>query len=417
MPETLHITHVLVQEMLGLTTGQNARAQGRRWQHHFLQNGPEEEKEPWEEEGEGRVATMVRVEFQDGTRKAPTQDYHGSGRVHVHAVVCVEHPRTARLDRAASASLPEDDDDLHGYVVASQLDKKHDTPWQVHDGRSRWDPSTDATLLHHTQEDHDAGVRAFFPDGLDAKKCHMDIQECNDDGALQAYLVKYPVKYSDASSEDWLDGDHGGDALAQSVLFRYRPYEPEMVLQLFGARFRQWRCNSISGGKRDFRVPVPGDGDLPKEVRLYEESEWRGPDMSLLDFLRRSNEQGQIIHWLKRKFLDDEKQGKTEAQDVEEYARTYKMFGEKLVAADMLSWRSDRHHGQWLVLHVPFRRITELLDPEVDAKVPRPHRFLAHALRCPHPVARAFWQDEAKAAEEMKREGRQRKYIEDLLQN
>ena len=83
----------------------------------------------------------------------------------------------------------------------------------------------------------------------------------------------------------------------------------------------------------------------------------------------------------------------------------------------MLSWRNDRHHGQWLVLHVPFRRITELVDPEVDAKVPRPHRFLAHALRCPHPVARAFWQDEAKAAEEMKREGRQRKYIEDVLQN
>ena len=81
----------------------------------------------------------------------------------------------------------------------------------------------------------------------------------------------------------------------------------------------------------------------------------------------------------------------------------------------MLSWRNDRHHGQWLVLHVPFRRITELVAPEVDAKVPRPHRFLAHALRCPHPVARAFWQDEAKAAEEMKREGHKKKYIEDVM--
>ena len=61
---------------------------------------------------------------------------------------------------------------------------------------------------------------------------------------VKAYLVKYPVKFSDAASEEWLNDAHGGDAIAKSFLFRYKPYEPEMVLQLFGARFRQWRCNS-----------------------------------------------------------------------------------------------------------------------------------------------------------------------------
>ena len=60
----------------------------------------------------------------------------------------------------------------------------------------------------------------------------------------QAYLVKYPVEFSDAASEEWLNDAHGGDAISKSFLFRYKPYEPEMVLQLFGARFRQWRCNS-----------------------------------------------------------------------------------------------------------------------------------------------------------------------------
>ena len=49
----------------------------------------------------------------------------------------------------------------------------------------------------------------------------------------------------------------GADNIAASVLARYRPYEPEMVLQFFGARFRQWRVTRRSRGKTDFIVPWP----------------------------------------------------------------------------------------------------------------------------------------------------------------
>eukprot|EP00974_Lingulodinium_polyedra_P021356 2062397-Lingulodinium_polyedra.AAC.1 len=101
---------------------------------------------------------------------------------------------------------------------------------------------------------------------MDATRCHEDLQEADDDGALRAYLVKYPVKFSDAASDEWFNDAHSGDAIAQSVLFRYKPYEPEMVLQLFGGRFRQWRCSLDSGGKKDFIVPVPDQEILPREI-------------------------------------------------------------------------------------------------------------------------------------------------------
>ena len=44
-----------------------------------------------------------------------------------------------------------------------------------------------------------------------------------------------------------------------------------MILQLFGGRFRQWRCSTINGGKRDFRPPLPDDEHLPIIVEKYQE--------------------------------------------------------------------------------------------------------------------------------------------------
>ena len=147
-----------------------------------------------------------------------TQDYHGSGRPHLHVVICAENLAALRLDNVASASFPDRDADeaLGGYIAACQMDHEGNTPWPVRNEASDWDPVAEASLLRHTEEDHDAGVRAFFPELLDATKFHQDVQEATDDGALQAYLAKYPVKFSDSASEDWLNDAHGGDALAKS---------------------------------------------------------------------------------------------------------------------------------------------------------------------------------------------------------
>ena len=406
IPETLHMTHVMMETARGLVTGQNNRKTDTRgWKRQLFRD-----------ETGGRMALMARIEFQDGTRKAATQDYHGSGRPHIHFVVCAENPETLRLDKVASASLPgqDTDPDLRGYVEASQLDRSSATGWPINDAPSSWDATHEKTHLKHTQNDKDAGARCYLFDIMDATKCHQDVLQTDDDGALQSYLVKYPVKFSDSMSEEWLNDAHGGNSLAKTVLFKYKPYEPEMILQLFGARFRQWRCSSISGGKRDFRVPLPDDENVLDIIKAYEDCCWRSENMSLLEFLRRTNCKGDIVKWMKQKHKRAVNTEETE-DDLGTFADAYKMFGEQLVAADMLSWRNDKHRGQWLVLNVPFKSLSDFAEAEVDAKVPKAYRYLAMALQCERPEARRMWCHETSIREAMRTEGHHRKFIDDIV--
>ena len=55
------------------------------------------------------VRLFARVEFQDGTRKAPTQDYHGSGRPHVHVLVFASSDAMQAMSLAdsVSATMPD----------------------------------------------------------------------------------------------------------------------------------------------------------------------------------------------------------------------------------------------------------------------------------------------------------------------
>ena len=98
--------------------------------------------------------------------------------------------------------------------------------------------------------------------------------------------------------------------------------------------------------------------------------------MPLIQFLRITNAEGQIVHWLQEKYKAAYRSGDT-TDDLETFANNYKMFGEQVVAADMLSWRNDRQRGQWLVLHVPFQQITNFLDPEIDRKVRMCYHYFA----------------------------------------
>ena len=100
--------------------------------------------------------------------------------------------------------------------------------------------------------------------------------------------------------ETLLNDRADGDAVAMSVLMRYKPYEPEMVLQLFGSRFRQWHVSTEGGGKRDFIVPWPGKPEMPEEVALYMACAWRDDEMCLLQWLRKTNKECKIIRWLKQ---------------------------------------------------------------------------------------------------------------------
>ena len=184
-----------------------------------------------------------------------------------------------------------------------------------------------------------------------------------------------------------------------------------MALQMFGARFRQWFVTTEARGKRDFVVPWPEKPTMPKEVELYMNAEWACNKISLLDFLRKSTGQGTICAWLKKLHT-----ASTNGQSLQQFARNYTMQGEKVVAAECLSRLNDNFYGQWLMLHVPFKRPEDFFEPmqEKLARVPQEHRHFAMALLCEHPVAQSMWHSEAAVEAELRQEAHSKPFVKTL---
>ena len=99
------------------------------------------------------VNYFQRLEFQDGKRKLPTQDYHGSGRVHVHSLDYLQDVGKIGLEHKLSATVPgEDEAILRGYMLGRPHGRS-DSGWPVEDGPSRYDAEVGIVKLHHTEED------------------------------------------------------------------------------------------------------------------------------------------------------------------------------------------------------------------------------------------------------------------------
>ena len=399
--ETLHIAHVLTQTAKGFLMGATS-GKVESWKDNvFHVQDPRSLGR--------RLHAFMRLEFQDGTRKLPSQDYHGSGRAHLHMIVfgAEELIRNLPIDATVSASLPnpEEDVDMHGYALGSQVDHKGDSGREIWEAPTCFDEEGRFWRLAHSEEDHDRGLRAYVKDVLDALKCHQDFLIGDDKaGMLRRYITKYLSKFSDSASQDWLNDDADATSIATTVLMRYHPLEPEMTLQLFGQKFRQWHMTTVSGGKRDFVVPVPDVEVPPKEVLLYEAATWARGKISLLDFLRKTTGEGHICNWLKK--LQKSTQPDT---PLPEFAAAYEMQGEKVVAAEMNSRFSDKFYGQWLVLHCPFNSLAEFVDEGRLAAVPSEHRYMAMA------VLRGYGRDLKDVEEELRVEGHSRAASEGIL--
>ncbi|CAE8670521.1 unnamed protein product [Polarella glacialis] len=409
VPETLRQVHVLTQVGLNFEGGRNKPAERAKKGHEqqlLKLRRPDGEQV--------KLDSFHRVEFQDGKHKAATQDYHGSGRAHSHTLDFVNKENRAadlaalQLGRCVSASGSSGDVLVDGYVQASQRDRQGRTPWPLHEGESHFDEETGRYVLRHTKQDVEDGIRGYYPETMAVTKCHEDVQLCYDDENYTLYTTAYAPKFSDSMRRELLNDDADADSIAASVLMRYKPCEPEMILQLFGAMFRQWHVTTVSGGKRSFTVPVPDNPDQPREVRLYQQCSWRSEDMSMLEFLRKSNNEGGICGWLLELHR---KSGSTAS--VAAFANMYKMQGEKIVACDMVSRMNDKYYGQWLVLHVPFSSVTDFVKPNVHLLVPAADKYLGMCLACEHAVALSHWHTprlELLMDQDMKLEARTRIY-------
>eukprot|EP00971_Amphidinium_carterae_P334233 6469387-Amphidinium_carterae.1 len=229
--ETLHIMHVMLQTVKGLVVGNTGDKS--KWQSQMLK--------VYDEEGQPKqVHAFLRIEFQDGHRKPGTQTYHGSGRPHLHSLIFCDTGDIPQLELEEwmSATMPSDPA-LAACVSGSQLDREKKSGWPVHKEDSYYSVDDQKLYLHHRKSDRKRGLRAFNADIMEALKCHQDIQFADDKGALRAYVTKYVSKFSDSASDEWLNDFAHATSIATTVLMRYKPMEPEMALQLFGARYRQ----------------------------------------------------------------------------------------------------------------------------------------------------------------------------------
>ena len=288
--ETLHLAHILVELLREWVVGGN----GRRCRINFA----------------------ARLEYQDGKRKAASQDYHGRGAIHLHAVIFAEDLACLNLHEKLFATEPPEGHPLRGYIL-DQLSYSG-SGWPVFEEPSRWSPTKEAIELEHSERDHDQGARAYGLEEVDVLKCHVDniapqARPDSQKGLILRYVSTYGVKPSS-----------------------------------------------------EFHNELLGD-------KAFEATD--------------------------------------AALDLGEFATAYPTFGEKVIAAEMVSVFNDKYFGQWLMLHVPFRTVSDFLDPEVMAKVPPRYQLFACALR----AAPFHWNSPAKIRDEMELEARKTAYIDNAL--
>ena len=399
---------------------------------------------------------MTRLEFQDGKRKRARMSYHGRGTTHSHSLGFLQNKAAIQLESKISASVPDREQQplLHGLVMDGQRDYTT-SGVPVRELPSVWDEGTEAVLLQHTAQDKERCVRPYFPRTMAITKCHEDVQQGNGNGAVLRYVATYQQKFSDSMDQEWLNDSASDYSVARRILCSYHPLEPEMWLTLAQERFPQM---AYAGSMVNFMVPVPSITEKPQVILNNESSVWRRENMTLLEFMRKTNAAGDIIRHLREKhkkhvldmanhamveaghspkevkqilasILAQQKACQagsnntlaqaiseachTAAPTLEDFANAYRPQGEKLIAAGMNSMLSDKYFGQWLVLHRPFRNIAELADhPDMPDSLPGNYRYFALALL----HAATFWRDTGAIEEQMALEAHSRAHIQTVLQ-
>ena len=391
-PEVLHHAHVLNQMQIGYVTGSNHKD----WSFHVFSD----------KRTGGATQTVNnffhRLEFQDGKRRLPSQGYHGRGTVHAHNIDYLTNLEHIKLQEVICATRPREEP-LRSYVVDCQQSRDK-SQLLVQDRRSYFDSGEQRVHLQHTEEDHDYGLRPFIPRTLAVCKAHEDVQFADQRGALLRYVSTYTPKFSDSFPSE--EAGVGGTAfsIAKRILFDYHPLEPEMWLIL--ANHLVPIC-AHKGSMIIVVAPYAGMRAKPSFVERYERCRWRSEEMPLLEYLRKTNDQGQIVHWVEKLYKD------TAPHDVslEDFANRCPMKGEKLVSIETLSRMNDRFFGQWLALFVPFRRLDDFLLDDILHVVPRRFHHQACALR----LQRGYWTSPDQIRADMELEAHGDEHIANVL--
>ena len=365
-PETLHLAHVLTEFFREWICGGSRKAgeASTRWETAVFGGTNEHGRKI-------KVNFVGRLEFQDGKRKEATQDYHGRAAVHLHGLIFAEDVAGMNLAGKVSATIPSEGHPLRGYVLDGQAGRTG-SGWPQHAGASRWDESPQKLKLHHSVLDKRLGIRGYIPEVLDVLKCHQDLQVEYGTGLLLKYTATYLPKFSDGPGKELMDDASSGYAAARRV---------EMWLLLAGQSFPMF---FMGGTMQPIIAPHPGMEPKPQYVLQYEAATWRA-DMTLLEYLRKVNKRGEILEHIRKAHKE-----RGEAVSLEVFTVRFETFGEKVIAAEMVSMLNGKYYGQWMALNVPYRNLNDLLVPQIVEMVPDQVKFLACALHW----APEVWRDE-----------------------
>ena len=296
-PETLHMAHVLRQLDAGLFSGANNRQvlDARGWTKHIFGAT------------DGTTPTVLnfasRLEFQDGKRKPGTQKYHGRGTTHSHTLDFLTNVEAIDLPSKISASLPPESEPLtRALVKGCQPDDRRASTRPIREEATAYDPKTKGLLLHYTKEDQELNVRAYVKDTIEVTKCHEDAQVEEGRGNVMRYVASYDAKFSGSFATEWQCNEPSAYSVARRILFDYHPLEPEMWLTIAGRLFPQM----TTGGKiKILSIPWVTKEQKPAHVTNYEQCRWRREDMTLLEWLRKTNKDGAIDRWVKLRYRQD----------------------------------------------------------------------------------------------------------------
>jgi hypothetical protein len=151
---------------------------------------------------------------------------------------------------------------------------------------------------------------------------------------------------------------------------------------------------------------------MPDVIIKYVDCEWRRRGMSLLEFLRKTNKNGQVHQTFKRRYQRLCKEGADDVagKSLDQWVNRVQCRGEVLIAAVCNSRFSDAYYGQWLMLNMPFSSLDDLWDDRCRL-VPESYKYFALALL----KAPAAWGDEAAVRRDLELEAHKDPAIESNL--
>ena len=210
-----------------------------------------------------------------------------------------------------------------------------------------------------------------------------------------AYTAKYAPKFSDAFQEELLNDDADANSIAVDGLAHVRDLVPPVSYhhgqprqtRLLGA---STRCaNAAKGGSRLHELGVEKRGHEPSG--LPPQIQRTGRDLRLASTKVASRGKPGVAGNFRQQLPGRRRKDRS---------------------------LSDAYYGQWLLLNVPFRRVEDLLLPdEVLAKVPETDKYLAMCLTCPHPAAKAMFDNSAAWDMDMLFEGHALAFRRTVLDN